>query len=96
MNLTVSEGFGGVCHTDSVRSTDTRTVHISGPSKAEVEAAMEDRNCGWCGDPVEGVNHQLCVEPLQTLAESLDDRAAGVEERADVARDAATRILRVA
>lgn len=56
---------------------------------------MVEQCCGWCGEQMgRGINHSLCIEPLQEVAVRLDERAASVDERAAEARVKA-RILRV-
>lgn len=56
---------------------------------------MAARICGWCGDDLGfGINHTLCAQPLQDIADRLDERAESVSERADDAR-VQSRILRV-
>lgn len=88
----IREDSGGGCHTEGVEFQEVSATTADGGTRLEVV-----EHCGWCGDELAvGINHSLCVEPLQILAERLDDRAAWVEERAEVARESAGRVLRVA
>ena len=39
---------------------------------------MRVRDCGWCGERVEGGDHSLCVEALITLAKEHEQAATDV------------------
>lgn len=93
MNLTRSAGNSGECHTDPVGCEEQAVIPTVAPRKAD--GVSEARYCGWCGESEAGVNHVFCASPLQDIADNLDERAASVEERAEIARAAAGRILRV-